>query len=292
LNVDYLRGNATASAVGLFVICRYLSAFRGGRSEDELRRSLQLLRPSGNGRDEAGAVLSASLAVGHGIGVIARDSAASPWMVDGDLVDGLQAKGDHWPWFRGTLLHRMTQRALRDLDTDGQVPDLILALSWFLQLSPLSPLQTAWGAGPEPLVRSLEFEAVSNSEQWRSFQRWAVALGLARRSDTGRAKVLIPDATTAIAGQIPSLPASASAREWLSALRSRLPVLGSTILLEQLPKGGPTWDELPPGVVIGLLKLEKAGVLTLGSSDDASDVVALGLGTSTRQIGRIGVRRQ
>jgi len=74
------------------------------------------------------------------------------------------------------------------------------------------------------------------------------------------------------------------------ALRKRLPLLGATTLLEQLPKGGPTWAAVPPGVVIGLLKLEKASVLSLESSDDASDVVVLGLGTSTRQVGRISIR--
>jgi hypothetical protein len=102
--------------------------------------------------------------------------------------------------------------------------------------------------------------------------------------------VLIPDASTAIIDQLPLLPATASATEWLAVLRKRVPVLGAATLLEQLPKGGRTWDELPPGLVVGLLKLEKAGVLSLEPSDDASDVIALGLGTSMRQVGRISRR--
>jgi hypothetical protein len=290
LTVDYLRGNATASAVGLFVICRYLSAFADGRSEDELGRALQVLRPSGNSADEASSVLSACLAIGDGLGIVGRDSASVPWAVDADLAKELQAEGDQWPWFRGELLRRMTQHGLRELEEDGKAPDLILGLTSFLQLSPLSPLQLSWDAELERRVRALTAEAVSRSEQWRPFQRWALALGLARRFDQGGAKVIIPDASTGIIDQLPFLPSVASAPDWLAALRKRLPVLGATALLQQLPKGGATWDELPAGVVIGLLKLEKAGVLSLESSDDASDVIALGLGTSMRQVGRI-VRR-
>lgn len=285
--MEYLRRNASASAIGLFVVCRYLSAFPDGRSEAELLQALQVLRTSGNSPDEAGSVLTASLAIAGGIGAIARESASSPWTVEPDLAKRLQAEGDQWPWFRGELLHRMTWDGLRELEIGGKVPDLILGLTWFLQLSPLSPLQLSWGAGPEPLVTAINFDAVSRSDQWRPFQRWALALGLARRSDQGSAKALIPDASTAIADQLSFLPAVASATEWLAALRKRLPVLGSTTLLEQLPKGGATWDELPAGVVVGLLKLEKAGVLSLEPSDDAADVIALGLGTSTRQVGRI-----
>jgi hypothetical protein len=285
--MDYLRGNASASAIGLFVICRYLSAFSDGRSEEELRQALQVLRTSGSSPDEAGSVLTASLAIGGGMGAIARESASAPWTVEPDLAKRLQADDDQWPWFRGELLYRMTRDGLRELETEGRVPDLILGLTWFLQLSPLSPLQLSWGAGPEPLVTEINFDAVSRSDQWRPFQRWALALGLARRSDQGSARALIPDASTAIADQLPFLPAVASATEWLAALRKRLPALGATTLLEQLPKGGAAWDELPPGVVIGLLKLEKAGVLSLEPSDDAADVIALGLGTSMRQVGRI-----
>lgn len=287
--MDYLRGHAAASAIGLFVICRHLSTFAQGRSEEELRRSLQLLR-SGSNSSEAAAVLTATLAIGDGLGIIGRETASSPWKVDNDLTKHLQGDGDGWPWFRGELLRRMSQQGVNELESDGKTADLILGLTWFMQLDPLSPVQTDWAKGPEPLVDAITFDAVSRSEQWRPFLRWAVALGLARRSETGVAKVIFPDATTAITDQLPSLPASGSAREWLSSLRERLPILGSPALLGALPKGGPAWAELPPGVVLGLLKLEKAGVVSLESSDDASDVISVGLGSSARQVGRITVR--
>ncbi|ORA15574.1 hypothetical protein BST16_09205 [Mycobacterium asiaticum DSM 44297] len=223
--------------------------------------------------------------------MIARDETSSTWIADTDIAEGLQAgDGDLWPWFRGELLHRMMHHALVNLEKDGEVPDLVLALTWFLQLSPLSPLKLDWGAGPEPLIQALGFDAVQNSTQWRAFQRWALSLGLARRSDQVSAKVLIPDASTAIADQVPHLPTAGSARDWLSVLQDRLPVLGSPILLAELPRGGDAWSGLPPGVIIGLLKLEKAEVLLLEASDDAAEIVALGLGVSTRQVGRISLR--
>ena len=237
--MDYLRGNATANAVGMFVICRYLSAFANGRSEGELREALQVLRVSRNLAGESGSVLAASLAVGDGLGVIRRESTSAPWTVDADLAKGLQSDGDQWLWFRGELLRRITLHGLRELETAGKVPDLVLGLAWLLQINPLQPLSWTWGAGPEQLVKKLNFEALSNVEQWRPFRRWALALGLARRSEQSTVRVLIPDASTAIADQLSHLPTSASAAECLRALRARLPVLCSQSLLEQLPRGCP-----------------------------------------------------
>jgi hypothetical protein len=203
------------------------------------------------------------------------------------MAKGLNKSGDQWPWFRGELLRRIAAHGLLQLETEGSAPDLVLGLTWFLQNNPLEPIPTAWGVGPEPLVQSLNFQALARSEQWRPFQRWALALGLARRSDQGSARVIMPDASTAIADQLPQLPAAARATDWLSALRMRLPVLGDKRLLDSLPQGGTAWKELPPGVALGLLKLEKSGLLVLEPSDDASDVIAFGLGATSRQVGRI-----
>ena len=50
--------------------------------------------------------------------------------------------------------------------------------------------------------------------------------------------------------------------------------------------------DLPPAVVLGLLKLEKAGVLNLHASDDAADIVSVALGSSARQVGRITVEKR
>lgn len=287
--MDFFRGHATASALGLFVVGRFLSDFPEGRTEDSLRESLQMLKPPGTGSDDSGPVLAASLAVGQALEILASDRASGTWSLDADLCGLLAAKGDQWPRFRGELLRRIAAHGVAEIQSGRKAPDLVVGLTWFLQQDPLKPVPTAWNAPTEPMVRAGTLGAVDRSEQWRPFQRWAVALGLARRADTGSAKVLIPDATTAIADQLQSMPASASAREWLNLLCDRLPILGSSALLAVLPSGGPGWSDLPPGLMLGLRKLENTGVLKLEASDDASDVVSIGLGTSARQIGRITV---
>ncbi|WP_435741660.1 hypothetical protein [Nocardioides sp. SYSU DS0663] len=289
--MDFFRGHATASALGLFVIARYLSDFPEGRTEESLRESLQMLKPQGAGSDDSGPVLAASLAVGQGVRILERDQASGRWRLIADLCGVVAGDGDPWSTFRGELLRRIAAHGVEEVELGRKSPDLVVALTWFLQQDPLKPIPTTWNAPTEPLVRAGTLGAVDRSEQWRPFQRWAVALGLARRTDTGSAKVLIPDATTAIADQLASMPASGSAKEWLSHLRDRLPILGSPALLAALPTGGPVWSELPPGLMLGLRKLESLGALRLEASDDASDVVSVGLASSARQIGRITVLR-
>jgi hypothetical protein len=288
MTVDYLRGNATASATGLFVICRHLAEFPNGRKDDELRRALQVLRGGSGSSNEPAAVLTATLAIGDGLGVLSKDSSSSTWTVEKSMAELAKASGDSWAAFRGELLHRVASRGVAPASGDSRTPDLVLGLTWFMQLNPLSPVAADWSKGPGPLVEELGFEAVSRSEQWRPFVRWAIALGLARRSDSSTPKVVIPDASTAIYDQLPALPKSATVREWLSSLQERLPILGAPSLTDQLPQGR-VWDEVPAAVVLGLLKLEKMGALVLQPSDDASDVMSIGFGVTTRQIGRINI---
>lgn len=288
--MEYLRGNATASATALFVICRYLSAIDGGQTDEDLQASLEVLRSLNSTRDEASAVFKASLTVGEGLGLVSRSDSRSPWMANMDIAKALRTEGDTWPWFRGELLFRIGSHALKALEEDKKVPDLALGLTWFLQQSPLRPLHLTWGLGPEKALTDIGFEAVSGKAQWRPFGRWALATGLARRCDHRGARVLIPDASTAISDQFAHLPKAANAQEWLSALQARLPIFGVPSLLKELPQGGRDWQALPPGVVIGLLKLERASVLSLEPSDDAADVVAIGFGQANRQVGRISVK--
>lgn len=288
--MDYLRGNATASATGLFVICRYLSSFADGQKEEDLRASLQVLRSLTSSQNDTSAVFKASLAVGEGLGILSRQGSNSPWMVERSIADHLRAEtGDTWPWFRGELLHRIGMSALKDLAEGSPPSDLAVGLTWFLQLDPLQPPNLAWGSGPEQMVTEIGFNAISRSEQWRPFQRWAIATGLAHRYEHREAKVLIPDASTAIADQLPHLPRTGNSQEWLKSLQNRLPFLGSSDLLNQLPQGGRVWESLPPSVVFGLLKLERKGVLKMESPDDAVDVIAIRFGDLRRQVARISV---
>ncbi len=283
--MDYLRGNLTASATGLFVICRHLSWYDGGRSEEDLRQSLHLLR---SGADSTGSILTDSLAVGQGIGLLGRDQASSRWYVEPHVNSLFQSEGDQWPAFRGELLRTIAEDGLAAVSDRGKVPDLVRVLTLFMQADPLSPLAEDYGKGAEAWFEKLGFDGVVNSTQWNAFKRWATSLGLARRANSGKPSVVIPDASTAIADQLGALPTSGSAREWLASLRERLPILGSKALTSQLPRAR-AWDEVPPGVVLGLLKLENSGVLVLEPSDDASDVLSIGLGATRRQIGRIKV---
>lgn len=287
--MEYLRGNATASASGLFVICRYLTSFENGQNEDDLRKSLQVLRSLTSSQNETSAVLKASLAVGEGLGLVFRQDSSSSWMVDRSIAEHLSTVADTWPWFRGELLHRIGIAALKDIEEGSQPSDLAIGLTWFLQLDPLRPPNLAWGSGPEKLVNELGFGAITRSEQWRPFQRWAIATGLAHRCEHREAKVLIPDASVAIADQLPHLPTAASAQEWLSSLRTRLPFLGLAAFLTQLPQGGRDWESLPPSVVFGLLKLERRGVLRMESPNDAVEVTAIRFGDMRRQVARISV---
>ncbi len=281
--MNYLSGNTTASATGLFVIFRHLARYDRGRTEEDLRRSLQLLR---TGAEDSGPILTASLVVGEALELLQRDNATSAWIADPLVISLLESTSEPWPVFRGELLRKMSQHALGALSAGATVPDLVGALTFLMQSDPLSPLAEDWGKGPEALFVGLGLSNVVNPTQWNAFKRWATSLGLARRAT--KPGVIVPDASMAIADQLDSLPASNSARDWLAALRDRLPILGSVALTAQLPECR-AWNEVPHAVVLGLLKLERRGLLELKPADDASDVISLVLGTTSRQVGSIKV---
>jgi hypothetical protein len=200
----------------------------------------------------------------------------------------LERAVDPWPSFRGELLRKVSEHGLATLTDLAKVPDLVRALTLLMQADPLSPLAEDWGKGAEAWFEQLGVEDVANSTQWNAFRRWATSLGLARRAHSARPGVLVPDASTAIADQLDNLPGVATARDWLVCLREQLPILGAPSLTSQLPESR-TWTEVPPAVVLGLAKLEALGVLELQPSDDAADVISMGLGALSRQIGRIKV---
>lgn len=283
--VDYLRGNATANATGLFVICKHLARHPNGCAEEDLRRSLRLLRSD----EDQDSILDASLEVGENIGLLERRANASALAVDPNVGASLEKATDHWPVFRGELLYKINEHALDSLSAKEKLPDLVGGLAIFVQSDPLSPLTEAWGEGSEDyFLKKVGSTYVARSEQWRPFMRWALSLGLARLAGSTKPGVIIPDASTAIADQLHALPASGTASEWLSALRDRLPVLGSATFTAELPEDR-VWSEVPPAVVLGLLKLERSDHLKLEPADDASDVISIGLGADSRQIGRIEV---
>lgn len=286
--MDYLRSNTTASATGLFVICRHLTTLRTEQTTNELQRALQPLRLSSTESDVS-SVLSTSLTVGKYLGVIEQDPESSGWTVNDHVGQHLRSGEWVWPWFRGELLQRINERGLEQIRTKNRPSDLVVGLTWLMQMDPLDPLRHKWSDGPESYFNSLGWRAIQNDEQWRPLIRWAISLGLARLSPMrkGRARVVVPDATTAIMDQLIHLPTMNSGNDWLGALRKRIPIFGSAEFLGQLPQGGTDWMSLPPAVSLGLLKLEVTGSITLESSDDATEIVIVGLDERTRQVGRI-----
>ena len=125
--MDYLRGNLTASATGLFVICCHLGRYTDGCTEEDLRRSLQLLR---TGAEDSGPILASSLVVGEGLGLMGRDHATSAWAVDPLVGSLLEGTDDPWPVFRGELLRKISEHALGALSA-GTRSRILLALSHF-----------------------------------------------------------------------------------------------------------------------------------------------------------------
>lgn len=239
--------------------------------------------------------LATSLKVAAGIGVVHEDANAT-WSIDLAIAEGLKEAGDHETgWFRAELLRRINKEAMASLSDRAKVADLVLGMTWMLQQDPLNPLGSAFGNGAEGTIARLALadgtavKAVENEEQWRSFLRWIHALGLARTVDVARTKVVVADASTAIADSLGQLPKTGRADDWLAQLQSRLPIFGAAALLAELPAPRAGWHEIPPAVSLGLLKLERRGVLRMESADDGRGVVTLGLGGSARQVGVITV---
>lgn len=279
------------------MICRHLARVGGSVSGAELRHAVRPL-PEHRAEDEEAKdtdALGNSLKVAVGIGMILED-ANSALILNSAIAEGLKAAGDGgMEWFRGELLRRINSEAMTALANNEKAADLVLGITWLLQQDPLMPLGSQFGNGAEKTLGNLTHadgslvHAVDNQEQWRSFQRWIFALGLARNVDVPGSKVVVADTSTAIADLLGHLPASERAGDWLAELRRYLPIFGATSLLAALPTPRAGWHNIPPAVSLGLLKLEKRGVLTMESADDGRGVVTVGLGASTRQVGIIKV---
>lgn len=295
--MEYLKGNANASAGAVHVICRHLTRLGRPVSGAELRHGLRPL-PEHRAEDEQAKgtdALASSLKVAVGIGVVLED-ANSVWSVDPAIAEALKAARDSdIGWFRAELLRRINSEAMTALANNEKAADLVLGMTWFLQQDPLKPLGSQFGNGAERTLGELAHtdgtlvHAVENQEQWRSFQRWIFALGLARNVDVPGVKVVVADASTAIADSLGHLPANERADEWLTELRRHLPIFGASSLMAALPTPRAGWNDIPLAVSLGLLKLERQGVLTMESADDGRGVIMIGLGGSARQVGIIKV---
>lgn len=297
--MEYLKGTANASAGAVHLICRHLAQVGAPLSGNEIRSALRPL-PEQRLADEQpknSDLLASSLKVAAGIGVI-REQTNAVWTVDPEIALGLKAAGkDEIAWFRSQLVRRINAEAMSALAKKEKAADLVLGMAWFLQQDPLKPLGTLFGNGAEASIGRLAHtdgtlvKAVETQEQWRSFVRWILALGLARNVDVPGSKVIVADASTAIADSLGQLPASDRAEAWLTELRNQLPIFGAKSLLAALPAPRAGWNEIPLAVSLGLLKLEKRGVLKMEPADDGRGVVTVGIGSSARQVGIITVTR-
>lgn len=293
--MEYLKGIANASAGAVHLICRHLSRVGGPVPGDDLRRAVRPL-PDHRAYDEQAKdtdALASSLQVAVGIGMV-LEAADSAWAVDPVIAGGLEAAGDRGTeWFRGELLRRINAEAMMALARREKAADLVLGMAWLLQQDPLNPLGSNFGSDAEKTLGALAHadgtlvHAVENQEQWRSFRRWIFALGLARNVEVSGTKVVVADASTAIADSLGNLPAGGRAESWLAELRRHLPIFGASSLLAALPTPRMGWHEIPPAVSLGLLKLEKRGVLRMESADDGRGVVTVGFGKTMRQVGII-----
>lgn len=295
--MEYLKGTANASAGAIYLICRHLTRVGTPLAGAEIRAGLRPLPEHRVADDQPknSDLLASSLKVAAGIGLI-QEHAHSGWNVDPAIAQGLKTTcDDEIGWFRSELLHRMNAEAMDALARKEKAADLVLGMAWFLQQDPLKPLGTLFGNGAEASIGQLAHadgtlvKAVENQEQWRSFLRWILALGLARNVDVPGAKVVVADASTAIADSLSQLPTTERADVWLTELRIHLPIFGAKALLAALPAPRAGWHEIPPAVSLGLLKLEKRGALKMESADDGRGVVTVGIGGNARQVGIIRV---
>lgn len=295
--MDYLRGQALASIPALFVVIRLMRTQEEMWSEQALQSRLQLPDASAGGRrdDAEGArgVLAASLEVGVDLGLLRRegDRRSGRYWGTSDAaeaadLDGITASASA---FRAHTLRLLCERAVTAVDSGEPPSDLARALTWLMQQDPRRAWPTAWGEGPEAAFGEAGMhDAVGNREQYVALRRWirALGLGVLTRPETDPKARISLDPTPAVEAALGDLP-PADASAWVATLYRRLPVLGAPSLLAALPEGSVVdAGGLSMSVALALVKLERAGRLTLQASDDARHGIAIPL-PSPRRIGHI-----
>ncbi|PRX98012.1 protein DpdG [Allonocardiopsis opalescens] len=293
--MDYLKSHVRASAPALVVIGRYLANRPDGVEESELHRAL---RPFVAARSAVpdGSVLAASLAVGRDLRLFDIDEGTRDrrrWTIQEKLRAEVVA--DATPearTIRQRVLKNLGRRTVEEVESGKAPSDLGFALSWFTLQDPLRPFASRWGEGPESAFRSAWRDnrpPVDNPEQWRSFMRWAQALGLAARVEVKSRSALTIDPTQAVAGVLTDMPRRVPADEWFRRLYSALPVLGDPRLRSVLPQSAVPDGEIPVAVACAMSKLERMGKVRLLASDDSSNTVALRLGQRDRRIAEVQI---
>ena len=297
--MDYLKQHNAASAPALLVIARYLASRADGQGINDLQRVLQptaLKQEQSRARQRDGGAspsLTASLAVGVDLGLLkvqgpTRDRRV--WSLHDSTREQVGVASTDSRTFYSLLLRCLGEKAMKDLDGGDQPSDVALALTWLLRQDPLAPFPTAWSEGPEAAVRQAKVDTlVNNPEQWRAFMRWARALGLAHRAETGRRKQLIVDPTQALSDVLHAMPSQAPADQWFRRLYSNVPVFGEPRLIAELPPTDASTPEVPVPIALAMQKLARIGRLQLVASSDARDAVVLRLGRREQRISEVHI---
>jgi hypothetical protein len=290
--VDYFKTHVRASAQALLVICRYLATQPEGRTVTELQGSLQpsVLVKSHDARE---GTLGPSIRVGEHLDILKPIGSAKqpPWCLT-EAVDPavLADSPSSSRAFYGLLLRNLGIQSLAAVEVGAELSDIALGCVWLAMLDPLTPLSVNWNEGPEDAIVAADLRAaIRNQEQWRSFYRWAQVLGLLTESSTGKKSQVMPDSTRALRNVLPDLPRRSSADQWFRQLRLRLPVLGHPQLVERLPGQSSSRAEIGGSLALAVHKLERAGLLGLTLSPDATSTVVLQLGTRSRTVSHVEI---
>lgn len=276
---------ATQANVGILLVAMRWLERTGPTDYEDLARAL---RPPAVAQETDGA-LRATLDVGRHIGLVAASDSEVWNLVESDTRVSLE-RHDH---FRAVVTNALLRRAVDDCDEGVEPSDVAIGLAWLCSLDPARPLPWGWDDGPETMVASVGLREVINGvTQWRTFRRWATALGFAtaslpRGSNRRSVDVLIPDPTTAIEDALPALPAASSAREFIESLAQRVPAIDTGRIEAHARRLGVRNDlrgeaTLGPAVGGALERLARRGLLRLTQSADARNRVSYRVGDEVK----------
>jgi hypothetical protein len=276
--MKYLAGTVQASVAILYPVCRWLAI----RDRAAYAAMNAALRPE-HVVDGAANALVASLQVGQDIAVLQKLGSTRTRAEDADwaLCESAMQQRDEWyadpVRFRVLVRRALLAKALDDI-AEGETPsDVAVGLAWLLAQDPVLPLPRAYGEGPERALNNQKLASyIATQEQWRSFLRWAVALGCAEFSQVGRRQIVLPDPTAALAEELPPIPSTGMpASAFCAAVAKELPVLdggriSDFMRAERAECADPRGDaSVGPAFSLALRRLQGQGAIHLRREADA-----------------------
>jgi hypothetical protein len=284
--VNFLTTHLLASVPAMRVIFGYLAGSPEPVTTDRIRADLKALDADADVSSSSQSdVVTASLRIGHYLELFASDPASRPsrWSIAAKAAEVESA--DAGP-FAGAVLRRLCARAHEAAGTGQEIPDLALALTWFLSQDPDKALDWDWNDRTGNDFGHVRMKTlVANADQWRAFRRWALALGLAVRLKGKKREALAADPSTAIAGVL-HLVKDGPAERWFDRLLEVLPVLGG----ERLRRALPDHDEdsgYSPAVALAVRKLALRELIETVPMDDSPQTVTLRFAGASWTVGAV-----